>query len=524
MEKALEAHCIAMADAWGEREVRKLTGEEGQSPYNRILDAARGDNFTWLYRYGMPVTREESELAGCFFSLSPQELYRMAMRIVDAFLHGFISQSRTRRGRRCVRVYYQIGLEALVKQILRALEDRGLLGIVQKPEALLSRASWQNNYFCIAPGYSSALGDALIDAYTRACAAQAVALKNCCGMIFLGHFGEARGNSRDPFFSLKAEEQVRFRKFTESLRSIDRIYLPPDDLSFCKVIFPNPWVGKDFKSIFDAFWQLYMEKSDPYELQQQVLIDALDTCEQVRIRGVRGNETDLTIHLFPLPKPQIQTKFLNCGGDLNIPYGEAFTTPRLQGTFGKLHIPRVYLNGTAFKDLYLVFAEGRVTDYGCGNFSGEKRNRHLVWERLLDNRDSLPIGEFAIGTNTAAYTLINRYDLRDRVPILLAEKTGPHIALGDPCFARGEASPVYNLFDHKEMIARWNEATAPGPDGLSGGTYTNQHTDITIPFDEIGLLEGIRASGDSLPIIEKGRFVLPGTEGLNRGFEKRAEE
>ena len=32
-----------------------------------------------------------------------------------------------------------------------------------------------------------------------------------------------------------------------------------------------------------------------------------------------------------------QTNFMNCGGDLNIPYGEVFTTPQLKGTNGLLH-------------------------------------------------------------------------------------------------------------------------------------------------------------------------------------------
>ena len=49
--------------------------------------------------------------------------------------------------------------------------------------------------------------------------------------------------------------------------------------------------------------------------------------------------------------------------------------------------------------------------------------------------------------------------------------------------------------------------------------YFNCHTDITIPYDELGELTAVRDDGTRIPIIVKGRFVLPGTEALNEAFE-----
>ena len=49
--------------------------------------------------------------------------------------------------------------------------------------------------------------------------------------------------------------------------------------------------------------------------------------------------------------------------------------------------------------------------------------------------------------------------------------------------------------------------------------YYGCHTDITIPYDELGSIRVIDDEGEMLSIIENGRFVLPGTEELNRPFE-----
>ena len=41
-----------------------------------------------------------------------------------------------------------------------------------------------------------------------------------------------------------------------------------------------------------------------------------------------------------------------------------------------------------------------------------------------------------------------------------------------------------------------------------------------IPYEELGSIRVIDEEGEGTSIIEKGRFVLPGTEELNLPFEK----
>ena len=79
------------------------------------------------------------------------------------------------------------------------------------------------------------------------------------------------------------------------------------------------------------------------------------------------------------------------------------------------------------------------------------------------------------------------------------------------------SQPVFNP-DGREIIARDNEISALRKEDISMAYY-GCHTDITIPYEELGSISVIDEDGESLPIIENGRFVLPGTEELNKPFE-----
>jgi hypothetical protein len=190
-----------------------------------------------------------------------------------------------------------------------------------------------------------------------------------------------------------------------------------------------------------------------------------------------------------------------------------FTSPKLTGTEGLLHLPGVYLNDIYFKDLMLRFSDGEIVSYDCQNTEDEAANLRLVKDYLMAGRDTLPLGEFAIGTNTTAYAAAEKYDMVARLPILIVEKMGPHFAIGDTCYSRSEDHKVYNP-DGKEIIARDNEISARrNEEGFEA--YFNCHTDITIPYDEIAEIVVVDAKDNMIPIIRDGRFVLEGTEELN---------
>ena len=253
-----------------------------------------------------------------------------------------------------------------------------------------------------------------------------------------------------------------------------------------------------------------------YQRIQQTLIDALDAGSSVHIRGCKENRTDLKVQLYRLFDAARQTIFENCVADVNIPVGEVFTSPVLKGTNGLLHVTRVFLNGLEYRDLWFTFKNGMIEDYGCGNFDSKEAGRTLVRENILYQHKSLPMGEFAIGTNTTAYVMAEKYGIAAKLPILIAEKMGPHFAVGDTCYSWSEDTPVYNP-DGKEIAARDNEVSIKRKENPADA-YFGCHTDITIPYEELEFIHILSEGKAPVSVIENGRFVLPGTEELNLPF------
>ena len=77
---------------------------------------------------------------------------------------------------------------------------------------------------------------------------------------------------------------------------------------------------------------------------------------------------------------------------------------------------------------------------------------------------------------------------------------------------------MYNP-DGKEIIARDNEISILRKEDISLAYY-NCHTDITIPYEELGSIRVIDDDGEMISIIEEGRFVLPGTQELNQPLDE----
>ena len=334
-------------------------------------------------------------------------------------------------------------------------------------------------------------------------------------MIGIDQFGgeEEKPMGLNEYFTKK--EIMDIRDLQNFIRNEEAKYLKPHTLSFAKAAYPNMRTGYDFNEIFNEFLEINTEESKPYEIIQDSIIKAFDKCIGAKIIGKDENKTDIYISFKKLLNPESETLFLNCGGDLNIPHGEIFTTPILKNTSGMYHVKNVFLRGILYRDLELKFKDGRIIDYSAKN-----HGNNIIEENLFNNNKDLTMGEFAIGSNTKAYKVVKDYELDEQMPILLYEKMGPHIAIGDPCFARYEDYPIYNLVyiedreeRGKEMVARGNEITLK-----DNPKYFNYHLDITIPYEEVKVLQGIMEDGNTIDIIRDGLFVLEGAKELNKSL------
>lgn len=489
----------------------------------------------YLYRFGEYVSEDTLKTARFINSLPEKTIKRMADTFTEGYRLGFVHARKSLKHKRTVQIVYELGFERMIRAAFLNFEKMGLKPtLVRAPSHLVTWTANRHN------GYTGAIPNPQFDYDHR----QDLALvmdedfigerKRCTQEAYENHKAEAAAHAgpavletfgNPPFVPETHGHALAFSDYQmklwlsmkNDLLSITKRYIPEKERSFTIIDFPVPAIGEKFEDIFRETIEVNTLNSEHYSRIQQHLIDALDQGTKVHVLGRGKNETDLMVALHPLTDPSRQTIFENCVADVNIPVGEVFTSPRLHGTNGLLHVGHVFLEGYEYKDLKITIKDGMIADYSCGNFKTEKENRKYIEDNILFHHPTLTIGEFAIGTNTTAYRMARKYGIERLMPILIAEKTGPHFAMGDTCYSWEEDNPVYNP-DGKEVIARDNEHTLIRRTNISKAYY-GCHTDITIPYDELGSIEVIKKDGGRIPLIRDGRFVLPGTEELNIPLE-----
>ena len=160
-----------------------------------------------------------------------------------------------------------------------------------------------------------------------------------------------------------------------------------------------------------------------------------------------------------------------------------------------------------------------ITEYTCSNFEDEEQSKKYIKSNILHNHDTLPLGEFAIGTNTTAYVVAKKYQIEDKMPILIAEKMGPHFCCGRYMLIAGsEENKLYNP-DGKEIVAKDNSVSILRKEDVSKA-YFQCHTDITIPYEELEEIAVVTEKGERIMLLKDGHFVLSGTEILNEPLKE----
>lgn len=500
-----------------------------------IMDSDLTD-MRYLFKYGEYVTENEIKTARFLNSLSQDEIDKMARTFTEGYRIGFELTGKDISKKKTVNIRYCLGFERLVRAEIIGFMEMGLRPVIYR-----AAVNTINKRLNIRVGYYGAIPNKQMDydhRFDNALYLDGEFIERKTGALRLAYeknkelaavhggpavmevFGETPFEPKDSEYNLKldARQQKLTVKYDNDAGVIVNNYIKGEERSFTIIAYPTPEIGDDFEEIFEGTVKINTLDYEKYKVIQQNIIDALDTASYVEIKGKDSNCTDLKVSIMKVNNPDKETVFENCLADVNIPLGEVFTSPVLKGTDGVLNVSSVYLNDIKFTNLKVTFKDGMVVDYSCENFEDEEKNRELFKANVLYNHDSLPIGEFAIGTNTTAYVFANKYDIVYKLPILIVEKMGPHFALGDTCYSRAEDIYVTNP-DGKEIISRDNEISVlrkTEPDKA----YFNCHTDITIPYDEIGNITVIKYDGERIDIIKNGRFVLDGTKELNEPFEQ----
>lgn len=504
--------------------------------YVQLVEQADLSDLRYLYGYGEAISTNEIRTAQYMNQLSQEEIDRLAFVYTDGYREGFEIAGIDLSKKKYVNLHYAVGQERMIRAAIRQFRELGLEPIIFLPAvSRLNQRQNRRNGVVATPVnrqydydhrydegiyLDSALMERKLEVLEQSYETYREFMQDYAGPAVVETFGEA------PFEPVEKPESIALTKKQQDLtveytaqagRLVNR-YINRETYSFTIIAYPSPEIGNEFEEIFRETTKINTLDKKLYRTIQEVMINELNQAEFVRVQGIGKNRTDMKVMMHIMEHPERETNFENCLADVNIPVGEVFTSPRLTGTEGCLNVSEVYLNDLKFVDLELHFKDGKITDYTCGNFDQEEANIRFVKENLLQNRETLPIGEFAIGTNTTAYVMANRYQIVYKLPILIVEKMGPHFAVGDTCYSYSEENRLFNP-DGKEIVAKDNECSILRKEDESKA-YFHCHTDITIPYAEIGSIRSVHADGTEVEIMRNGRFVLPGTEELNRPLDE----
>ncbi len=528
-------HMSDYCDVLVPERIREQLDPELDFAVNWIKNADLSDP-KYLYRFGEYISGNELGVSRFLASLPQSEIDAMASTYTEGYRMGFVAAGIDLSKKKTVNIRYSLGFERVVKAAIAQFEEMGLQTVLYREATHSIHKRPQGN-----PGYGSTkpskqyvfdhredmalyldkkLNERRLSMLQSAYEEYKELAGVHAGPAVMEIFGEHpfMPESCDKALHFDEKQQEWMVAYNSEASQIVNRYIPGKERSFTIIAWPIPEIGENFPEIFHEIEKINNLDYHLYQGIQQKLIDALNEGEWVYIKGAGANRTEMQVQLWQPKNPEKEAIFENCVADVNIPVGEVFTSPKLTGTHGTLHVSQVYLNELKYVDLEITFEDGKITSYSCKNFKDEAENQSYIKTNVLFNHETLPLGEFAIGTNTTAYMVAKRYDIGAKLPILIAEKMGPHFAVGDTCYSWSEDNPVYNP-DGKEIIARDNECSLLRKTDVAKA-YFNCHTDITIPYDELDRIEVVRPDGSRIPLIEGGRFVLPGTEELNRPFDE----
>lgn len=493
------------------------------------------EDLCYLYKFGEYITANEEKTAAFLNRLPEETICKMASVYTEGYRKGFVLAGIDLSKKKTVEIRYEVGFERVVKKAIEQFKAMGLDSVIYRASVSAATkrqhmkigffGAYANRQYEFDHRFDNALF--LDKAYKeRKLSILRVVYEECKAMaaVYAGpacmeSFGELpfAYETKEECYSLSDKQKKLSVELANASGEIINQYIHGDERSFTIISWPSPEIGERFEEIFAETITLNTLDYEHYRVIQERLIDALNKGESVHITGRGGNRTDLRVALGHLENPEKETNFENCLADVNIPLGEVFTSPKLEGTNGILHVSQIYLNDVEYRDLEIGFEDGYTKKYSCANYEKEEDNRKLLEENLLYNHKELPMGEFAIGTNTAAYHMAQSYGILDRMQILIIEKMGPHFAIGDTCYSHSEDVKVYNP-DGKEIVAKDNSRSLLRKEDTSKA-YFNCHTDITIPYSELGDIVVECPDGEKILLIKDGRFVLSGTESLNDAFE-----
>ena len=344
------------------------------------------NDLSYLYYYGEFISENEIETAKHLNSLPQEVIDRMAEVYTEGYRKGFEVAGIDLSKKTVVNVRYQLGFERVIRKAIENFAKMGLRPSIYRAavNVVTKRQQHKIGYCGGNPNkqydydhrddqalfFDKKFVERKLDVMKNAYEQYKDWAAGFAGPAVMEVFGE------EPFSPVQKSEAVQLSEKQQQLSvlydsksgQLTNQYIKGDERSFTIIAYPVPEIGEKYTEIFDEIIRINTLDANLYEKVQQTIIDALDQGEYVHVLGKNGNETDLKIQLYRLQNPEKETVFENCVADVNIPVGEVFTSPVLEGTDGVLNVSKVYLNELQYMNLKMTFKDGRLTDYSCSNF------------------------------------------------------------------------------------------------------------------------------------------------------------
>ena len=293
-----------------------------------VMDSDLSD-LRYLYRYGEYVSTNETGVAEFMNSLSQDEIDSMARTYTEGYRIGFINGRKDITKKKTVNIRYNLGFERMVRAAILQFREMGLEPVIYRhaTHAVNKRGNaWigfvggnanpqyeydhrQDQALFMDSDYVQRKLRSMQNAYEKYKDLAAVHGGPAC----IETFGEepfAPVSTEGAWALNEAQQKMQVELDNESGQIVN-CYIRGDERSFTIIAYPVPEIGNDFPKIFAEIVKINTLDYKQYERIQQTIIETLDTCQWVEIKGKEDNETDLIIHLHELEDVRKQTNFEN---------------------------------------------------------------------------------------------------------------------------------------------------------------------------------------------------------------------
>lgn len=401
-------------------------------------EIVKGSSLTepyYLYNLHKAVGETELGYYETFKNITDEVLDKAANALVEGFMTGFAQEKESQTGsfrvreqrnesepqieRKAVAIDYPLGMELLVKKVMEKLEEKGYLPFIRRISTQAVCDLFRREHAGDEIRFMDAEMEKFMDETDEKLAEMnRYLIRGYAGAITIDTYrngpvpmpdNRMRGHGGKPQrlggrYSVRALEEKASEKSLRSLKIMQNACENSDlyKMSSCRMVLPVYRNTEDYTE--EVVKYMTLSEKRIYGLKpQQVITDAMDKGSFIHLQGKGGNKTDLMLKIPAAPAGDNMTAFKQNSSDGTLPGGSIKFKPLMEETKGTIHIPEFAAYGMTWKELVFTVEDGMITSCECDGFESEELMKKAIRDKFFRGNDMVPLAEFVLGTNTAAY-------------------------------------------------------------------------------------------------------------------------